>query len=349
MPVKQLLKEMSLLSAPSGAEDEAADYFEEKLREGGWKASRDVLGNVIGVKGVGAKKILFAAHLDAPSLAVAGVTKEGFIRFVKVGGLYDGLLGCARVVIHAKKRLKGVIGLKPPHLMKEEDSKKVVEFEQLFIDAGLKDADEAKKLGVKPGVPIAFDASFDELENGLVLGTAFDNRAGCAVLLAVARELKVPKDATVYLVGTVREETGLWGAGAVVFEVKPDLAVAVDVTLVSGTPDLQEDRLPAKLGGGPVLGVLEGSGRGLIMPKKLVDWFEKVAEKHKIPLQFEAIEKGATDASRMQYMRSGFLAAGIGVPSRYIHSPNEVVCIKDLQEAKKLVDALVAEFPSSGF
>jgi len=229
--------------------------------------------------------------------------------------------------------------------MKEEESKKLQDSDALFIDVGVKNKQEAEKLGVRPGVQITFNSKFQELQGDFVVGKAFDNRAGCAVLLKLAQELEVPKEVTLFLVGTVREETGLWGAGTSAFGIEPDLAIALDVCLGGSTPDVPEDSVPIKLGGGPTLSVIEAGGRGLIMSRKLVEFIEGVARKNKIAHQFEVSDRGATDASRMQYVRCGLLAASIGVPSHYIHSQNEVVAISDLDATTKLLKALVAEFP----
>lgn len=344
--LKEFLKQLSELSAPTGDEEEVASFMEREFKKLGWETKRDVLGNVIARKGSGRKKVLVAAHMDEISMAVSAITKEGFIKFTKIGGIYDGILGTARVMLHAREKIPGVIGLKPPHLMKEEEAKKLVEIEALYIDIGAKNKEEVEKKGIRPGTPITFLSNFRELANECVCGKAFDDRVGCAVLLKLAEELRVPKELTVFLVGTVREETGLWGAGTSAFAIEPDLAVAVDVCFGGGTPDVPEDVVPVKLGSGPAIGVIESGGRGLIMSKKLVEWIEGIAKKNKIACQFEVHERGATDASRMQYIKTGFLAASIGVPTRYIHSENEVLSLKDLEAAKNLVKAVVQEFPA---
>ncbi|MEM0475238.1 MAG: M42 family metallopeptidase [Candidatus Norongarragalinales archaeon] len=343
--MKDLLRQLSELQAPTGDEEEVASFMEKHLRAAGFDVRRDVLGNVIARKGSGGKKIMIAAHMDEISVAVTSVTKDGFIKFAKIGGIYDGVLGGARVTLHAKQKILGVIGMKPPHLMKEEEAKKLQETEALFIDVGAKNKQDAEKLGIRPGVQITFASKFAELEGGLVVGKAFDDRSGCAVLLKLA-EMEVPKEVTLFLVGTVREETGLWGAGTSAFGIEPDFAVALDVCLGGGTPDVPEDSIPVKLGGGPAISVIEAGGRGLIMSRKLVDFIEGVARKNKIPHQFEVSDRGATDASRMQYVRAGVLAASIGIPSRYIHSQNEVIALSDLDATAKLLKALVSEFPN---
>ncbi len=343
---KDLLRQLSELQAPTGDEAEVASFMEKHLEAAGFSVRQDMLGNVIAQKGCGAKKIMVAAHMDEICMAVTSITKDGFIKFAKIGGIYDGILGGVRVTLHAKQKILGIIGMKPPHLMKEEEAKRLQDYEALFVDIGAKNKADAEKRGIRPGIQITFASKFAELgsEGELVTGKAFDNRAGCVVLLRLA-EMEIPKDVTLFLVGTVREETGLWGAGTSAFAVQPDLAVALDVCLGGGTPDVPEDNVPIKLGAGPTIGVIEAGGRGLIMSRKLVDFIEGVARKNKIAHQFEVSDRGATDASRMQYVRSGLLAASIGIPSRYIHSQNEVIALSDLDNTAKLLKALIADFP----
>jgi len=341
-PLKELLRDLSLLHAPTGQERAVEEYMTKRLQKSGFKVEVDVLGNVIARKGKG-KKVLVAAHMDEVSLSVLSITEKGFLKFVKVGGLYDGALAAQRVTVHAKKPTPGVIAMKAPHLMQEEELKQLQKHEDLFIDVGAKDKKDAESMGIRPGTNVTFDAPFVEMANDKVLGKAFDNRAGCAAMLKLAEEIGNP-GCELVLVGTVREETGLWGAGTSVFGIQPDLAVALDVCLASGTPDVTEEKVPVVMGGGPSIGVLEAGGHGLIMNAKLVEWIEGVAKRNGIKYQIEVSEKGATDASRMQYCRSGFLTASIGIPSRYIHSPGETLQLKDLSETVRLMHALVSSF-----
>ncbi len=342
--LKELLMDLSLLHAPTGKEEAVADYMEKHFKKYGFKVKRDILGNLIARKGNG-KKVLIAAHMDEVSLSVLSVTEKGFLKFVKIGGLYDGTLGTQRVRIHAKKPVQGIIGIKAPHLMKEEEAKALQKAEDLFIDVGAKDKKQVAKMGIRPGTHITFESDFVEFANDLVTGKSFDNRAGCAVLLKLAEEAKHP-GCELCLVGTVREETGLWGAGTSVFGVKPDLAIALDVCMSSGTPDVSAEKVPVELNKGPTISVIEAGGRGLIMEDKLTEWIESIAKKNGIKYQIEVSERGATDASRMQYACEGFLVASIGIPSRYIHSKAEMVSVKDLNETKRLMKAIVAKFSS---
>ena len=340
--MKELLRELSELHAPTGQEKAVADYLEAQFRKNGFKVVRDMLGNVIARKGKG-RKVMIAAHMDEVNLSVLSITDKGFLRFVKVGGLYDGSLAAQRVWVHAKKPVRGIVALKAPHLMQEEELKQLQKHEDMFIDVGAKDKKDAEAMGIRPGVNVTFDAPFVELANDKVLGKALDNRAGCAALVKVAEEAHAG-GCELILVGTVREETGLWGAGTSVFGIEPDLAIALDVCLTSGTPDVSEEKVPVLMGGGPSLGVLEAGGRGLIMDAKLVEWIEGLAKRKGIKYQIEVSERGATDASRMQYSRTGFLTASIGIPSRYLHSTGEVLQLKDLSEAARLVTAIADSF-----
>ncbi|MCX6767772.1 MAG: M42 family metallopeptidase [Candidatus Micrarchaeota archaeon] len=344
MELRELLRQLSEMHAPTGEEDEVADFMAKEFSKNGFEVKKDMLGNVIAKKGSGKRKVLLAAHMDEVGLAVMGITREGFLKFTKVGGIYDGILSNMRVVIHAKKKIRGIIGAKPPHLMKDEELKKLPEYDQMYIDIGAKDKAAAEALGIKPGTRATFDATFADMDGGRGAGKSLDNRIGCAILVKLAEEIK-KTDCTVYLVGTVREETGLYGAGTAAFGIDPDLAIAVDTTPAAGTPDVSEDSTPVKFEHGPSLGVLDAAGRGLIMPKKLVDWIGLVAKKRRIPLQYEVSERGATDASRMQYVKTGILAASIGVPTRYLHSLNEMASFKDLESAKNLLKAIIEEFP----
>lgn len=343
MKLKQYLKELTGLHAPTGDEENVAVYMEKHFKKAGFKVRRDTLGNIHAVKGRG-KKVLMAAHMDEVSLAVTSITKEGFLKFAKIGGIYNGNLGASRVTVHAKKSVQGIVGMKAPHLMEREELQKVQKHDSMFIDVGAKNKEEAMKWGIRPGTHITFNAKFQELPNNLVASKALDNRVGCAILLKLAEKITTIKGCELHLVGTVREETGLWGAGTATYGVKPDLAIAVDVTLAGGSPDVSIEKVPVEFNKGPVIGVIEASGRGLIMPQKLINWIEKTAKKNKINLQYEVSEGGASDASRMQYVETGFLTASIGVPSRYIHSVSEVINLNDAEATTKLLKSIANNF-----
>lgn len=349
--LQSCLGELSDLPGTSGDEGRVADYLQKVFEKNGFSCKRDVIGNLIAKKPSktkGAPCVVVVAHMDEIGLGVKSISKDGFIRFAKIGGIFDGLIANTRVKIHGDKEdVFGVIGFKPPHLMKEEERKKLAEYDSLYIDIGASSKEEVEKLGIKPGCLVSFESSFKVLRKDLVVGKAFDNRAGCAALCFLAQEAgRGGFDFDLVLIGSVREETGLWGSGTSVFglDPAPDLAIALDTHMACGTPDVSEDVCTAKMGGGPVVSIVEASGRGFIAPKKLVNWIGEVAKKAKIPVQYALIEGGATDASRMQYLKSGLLAASIGVPARYIHSHNEVLSVKDLESVGELALEMAKAF-----
>lgn len=344
--ITQTLKTLSELHGPTGQEDDVADYLEKHFKECGFSVRRDVLGNVIASKGSG-KKVMVAAHMDEISMSVRGVTDKGFLKFVKIGGIYDPMLVGARVMVHGKKPVLGVVATKAPHQMEGEELKKIQEAKDLYIDVGVDKKKDLEKLGIRIGTHITFVANFLQFSEHRVIGKALDDRAGCATLVFLAHAFsKKNPPVQLCLVGTVREESGLFGAGVAAFGLEPDFAIAVDVTHAFGAPGASEEDVPVALGKGPALAVIEGGGYGLIASQHLVNWMESVAKKHKIPLQMDVHERGATDASRMQYSRQGILTASLGIPLRYMHSQSEIVDVRDVTQTAKLVEGLVYAFPS---
>jgi len=186
----------------------------------------DRLENVIAIKkGKSDKpKIMLAAHMDEVGLMVKTITKEGFLQFSKIGGIDDRILPAQKVTVHTKNGVyPGIIGSKPPHVQKVEERNKVLAFDDLFIDIGAESREDAEKLGVSIGNSVAFDTKYVALNKDLVMGKAFDNRAGCLVMVE-ALKLLGETDCTVCAVGTVQEEVGLRGAGTAAFGVDPDIA-----------------------------------------------------------------------------------------------------------------------------
>lgn len=346
MRVEEYLQKLSDMHAPTGDEEEVAAYLSSEFKKNGFSVSRDALGNVIARKGKG-RRIMLSAHMDEIGLAVVGIHKDGFLRFTKVGGIYDAILFGARVIVHSRKGpLIGTIGAKAIHLMKEEERKKLPEVDSMYVDVGASSKEEAEKMGIKPGTMMTLDSKFAKMPNDLLLGKALDNRLGCAILLSIAEKSDSFKEVELCLVGTVREEVGLMGAKVASFALEPELGIAIDSNLSSGAPDSNEERVPIRLGNGPVVGIMNASGRGGITPKKIVSWIEQVAEKNKIALQYEVSEGSSDESFAMQMNKAGALTASLGVPSRYIHSANEVISKKDLDSTLKLVEELVKNFPS---
>ena len=300
----------------------------------------DRLENVIAIKkGKPDKpKIMLAAHMDEVGLMIKTITKEGFLQFSKIGGIDDRILSAQKVTVHTKNGVyPGIIGSKPPHVQKMEERNKVLPFDDLFIDIGAENREKAEKMGVSIGDSVAFDTKYVALNNDLVMGKAFDNRAGC---LAMVETLKLlgETDCTVCAVGTVQEEVGLRGAGTAAFGVNPDIALALDVTVAGDVPGVRKYDTSVKTGKGPVLTV---SDSGLITHPKILRWLIDTAEEEKIAIQLESGLMGSTDAARITLTRQGIPSGTISIPTRYIHSPTAVLNLHDIENSAKLAKAAI--------
>ncbi|MFQ6137208.1 MAG: M42 family metallopeptidase [Candidatus Hydrothermarchaeales archaeon] len=333
--MKSLLKKLSEAHGVPGSEGEVRDIMAKEL-EKYCDIEIDRLGNLIARKEGNDEKVMLAAHMDEIGLMVKHIDEKGFVRFTTLGGFFDQTILNQRVLIHTgKKRIHGVIGSKPPHLMEEKERKKVVEYKDMFIDVGAKDEKATKKMGIRVGDYITFDRTFRELGGDLVTGKAFDDRLGCLALVEVMK--RTDSKCTVYGVGTTQEEVGLKGARTSAFKIDPDMAIVLDVTAAGDFPGVKVEESPIKLGEGPAITIADAKGRGLITHPKVKDLLLKTAEKKKIPYQLEVGEGGTTDASAIHLTRGGVPSGVVSVPTRYIHSPVEVANMKDIENMVKLV------------
>src|SRR3972149_8014348 len=238
MTLAETLEKLSNACGVAGREDEVKDLMKKFLKPYVDEIHEDKLGNVIAIK-KGKKdspKVMFAAHMDEIGLLVRTISKEGFLQFTKIGGIDDRILLAQKVIVYTEKGpLYGIIGSKPPHIQKEEERKKVLAYDELFIDVGAENETEARKMGVRIGDPVGFDVKFAKIGKNTVIGKAFDNRAGCAVMVEAMKHLE-KTECTVYAVGTVQEEVGLRGATTAAFGIYPDIGIAIDVTIAGDTP-----------------------------------------------------------------------------------------------------------------
>ncbi len=338
--MKDLLKKLADAPGVSGFEDEVRDIMINELKDSVDKIEIDQLGNLIATRNgkPDGKKIMLAAHMDEIGLMIRYIDKNGFIKFSKIGGINDQMLLNQEVSIHTSNGIvTGVIGSKPPHRMKEAERKKVIDYENMFIDIGVSDKEEAEKI-VKLGDPITIKQEFTELGK-LYKGKALDNRIGCAVLVEVMK--KAESDATIYGVGTVQEEVGLKGAKTAAFKLNPDMALALDVTIAGDHPGIKEEDAPAKTGKGPGIILTDASGRGLITHPKIKELLISVADEEEIPYQLEVSEGGTTDATAIHLTREGIPTGVISPPTRYIHTPVSVVAMEDVENAVKLILAVL--------
>ena len=342
MSLNENLEELSNACGVTGREEEARNLLIKLMKPYADEIEVDRLENVIAIKkGKKSKpKIMLAAHMDEVGLMVKTVTKEGFLQFAKMGGIDDRILLAQKVIVHTQKGpLQGIVGSKPPHIQKEEERKKVVTYDKLFIDIGAENQKDAAKMGVKVGDPISFEMKYSKIGKDVVIGKAFDDRVGCAIMIEAMKQLG-DSDCTVCAVGTVQEEVGLRGAATATFGVDPDIGIALDVTIAGDVPGVREFDTSVKMGKGPVLTVADS---GLITHPKVLRLFLDTADESKIGYQLETGLPGATDAARMSLTRQGVPSGTVSVATRYIHSPVGMLSLKDAEDSARLTAAVIQQ------
>jgi putative aminopeptidase FrvX len=334
--IKSLLEKLSNACGISGREGNVQRIVMEELKPYVDEISIDILGNLIAIKKGERPSIMIAAHADEIGLMVKQIDEKGFLRFIYIGGWYDPTVLNQRVIVHAKTGpVVGVVGSKPPHVMKEEERKKLIEAKDMFIDIGCVNKKEVEDLGIMPGTPISIERSFAMLHGDIATGKAFDNRAGVAAMIEAVKRTKTRS--TIYAVATIQEEVGLKGARTSAFRLDPDLAIAADVTIPGDHPGIDMKDAPVEIGKGPVVVVADASGRGIIATEGVVEWLIGTAKEFNIGIQLEASSGGTTDATAISLTKSGIPTGVISVPTRYIHSPVEVLSIGDVDKTAELM------------
>lgn len=337
-----LLKKLSEAVGPSGFEDSVRDVIVEELKPYADSLWIDSLGNVIAVKkGTrGCGKLMLAGHMDEIGLIVSHVDQRGFVRFQPIGGVSERVLLGQRVLIKTRDGgiVRGVIGSKPPHIMKPEELKQVPETKDMYIDIGASTREEAEKMGVSVGTIAVFERDVAMIGGSsyIVTGKALDDRVGVVAAVEGFKAVE-GNEVDVYAVATVQEEVGLKGARVAAYSITPDLAIALDVTIASDVAGVPEQEWISQLGKGPAIKVVDGrAATGLIAHPAVRDKLIEIAKQYNIPYQVEVAPGGTTDASIIALNKEGVPAATVSIPSRYIHSPVEVIHLADLVSAAKL-------------
>ena len=332
-----LLKRLSDAHGISGYEGNVRAIVEQELSS--YRDVRvDMPGNLIVTKKgtTSSPSIMLAAHIDEIGLAVKHIDDNGFLKFVKVGGWFDQTLLNQRVIVHSKDPCFGVIGSKPPHVMKEDERKKPVEAKDMFIDVGASSADEVSDMGIEIGTAISTDQNLVRLTGDRVTGKALDNRAGAALLIEVMKRIGDIKP-TVHAVFTVQEEVGLKGARTAAFGLDPDVAIAIDTCIAGDHPGITKDESAMEVGKGAAITVMDAGGRGVITHPKVLEWLRETAKKNKIAYQLDVSDGGTTDATAISLTRAGIPAGVISVATRYLHSPVEVLSLADMESCADLI------------
>lgn len=340
------LKKITEIPGPSGREDGVREVVAELLKPYVDKLWIDSWGNLIGLKkGGGEGKIMIAAHMDEIGLFVSHIEDDGYIRILPIGGVIERALLYQRVLLKTRdgRIIRGVIGLKPPHVAKPEELQKVPEIKELFVDIGASSREEVEKQGIRVGDILVYERDLAPLLGSRVTGKAIDDRVGVVAMLKAAQLIENPK-VDVYFVATVQEEVGLKGARMTAFSISPDVALAIDVTIASDVPGVAKAEWYTRLGKGPAIKIADGrSATGLIAHPKVIDFLVSLADKYKIPYQVEVAAGGTTDASAIALNKEGVPAGTLSIPARYIHSPVEVIDLDDVYNTALLAKYFAEE------
>ncbi|OFW58116.1 MAG: peptidase M42 [Actinobacteria bacterium RBG_16_64_13] len=342
--IAALLSRFSNAHGLSGYEDEVASLLRAEMEPLVDEVTIDKMGNVIGIRTGQGPAVMVAAHMDEIGAMVSHIDDDGYLRMVPVGGWTDQTILGQRVMIQTRdgKRIPGVVGSRPPHMMDADERKRMIKAKEMFVDCGATGVDSAAELGVEIGSLITIDREFSLLGNGFVTGKALDNRAGVVMMISALKLLKKKQvRATIQAVGTVQEEVGLKGARTSAYGLTPDVAIATDVTIPGDNPGVSKSESTVAAGKGPSITIIDAAGRGVITPRPVLRWLRESADKAGIAYQLQVGNGGNTDATVISITKSGIPCSVVAVPTRYIHSPVEVLSLKDLEQGAALIAAAI--------
>jgi putative aminopeptidase FrvX len=333
----ELLQELSEAVGVSGREEAVREIIYAAVKPHVDEIHVDALGNMITIKqgrGEDRLKVMVAAHMDEIGLMITGYNGSGGLTFQPVGGILDAALAGKRVQV-GPDLVPGVIGIKPIHLTKGNEAREVVKQDALFIDVGASSKEGAEGIA-KIGDVASFLTPFCDLGPTL-MGKAFDDRAGCAALIELARG--EPFSFDLYAVFTVQEEVGLRGARVAAYAVEPDAAVVLDCTPANDMPKKEDVSPNTVLGEGPAIYIMSGR---IFSDRRLIELFTKAGDEGGIPYQLRQPGSGGTDAGSIQLARAGVPVVSVSVPGRYIHSPAAIIHRQDFENTPRLVRAALS-------
>jgi endoglucanase len=322
----ELIRTLTETYGPAGNETRIRQVLRDMVKGKVDELKVDALGNLIALrKGKGGRKVMLAAHMDEIGIVVNYVDEKGFLRFSALGGVFPHTLLGNRVEF--ENGVVGVIGVE-----KLESPDKVPTFDKLYIDVG---AESREDCPVKVGDIGVFSRPLIAQGQRLI-AKAFDDRIGCAVLVKLLEEIG-DCEHDLYIVFTVQEELGLRGAVTSAYGIAPDVGIAVDVTRTGDTPEAP--KMAVALGKGPAVKVKDAR---MISHPGVRQALIRAAEQNGIPYQLEVLEGGTTDAAAIQLTREGIPTGVISIPCRYIHTPSEMVDLRDVENAVRLLLAYLS-------
>lgn len=339
----EFLKRLLDTPGPSGHEVRAARVWREEAAAFAHAVDADVSGNSIAwLNPDGAPRVMLAGHIDEIGVMVTHIDDDGFLYFEGIGGWDPQVLVAQRIrLLTQNGDVLGVIGKKPIHLIKPDEKEKASKTTDLWIDIGARGREAVEKRGVRVGDPGVIDARLIEMGDGIIASRSIDNRIGAFVVLEALRLLSREGglEAAVAAVATTQEEIGYFGGGArtSAFRIDPQIAIVVDVTFATDAPGIEKKELGEhKLGSGPVL------ARGAAAHPVVFERLAATAREAGVPHTIIASPRyTATDADAIYLSRAGVATGLISVPNRYMHSPNEIVSLSDLEHAARLIASFV--------
>lgn len=335
----EFLKAIEETPSPSGFEQPVQQIIAKRMKRHADVVETDVHGNlIVGLNPAGSPRVMLAGHADQIGLMVKYIDDHGFLFCVSIGGIDNSVMPGSRVTVHARGGpIDGIIGRKPVHLMKQEERGQKSELRDMWVDVGLPKDTVKKRISV--GDPVTFRLGMDRLGNDWITSPGLDNKVGAFVVMEALRLASAkPIKCALYAVATVQEEIGVRGAITAGYGLNPQAGIAVDVTHATDYPDLDKRTAgDIKMGAGPVITI------GANINPRVADLMISTAKSKRIPIQMEG-EPGATgtDARAMQITRAGVATGLLSIPNRYMHTQVEACSLADLENAAKLLAAVIA-------
>ena len=329
----KLLESLCTARGISGAEDQVRELILKEITPYSETIKINPLGSIIAFKKGKERaktKLLLNAHMDEVGLIITAITKEGLLKFATVGGI-DRRVLCGKAVT-INHNLAGVIGAKPVHMLREEEREKSVPIEDLYIDIGAKDKEEAQK-HISPGDIVCFESIFDTA-NGMIKSRALDDRAGCTILIDI---LKSDLKYDMTFVFAVQEEIGLRGARTAAYAVAPQAAIVVESTTAADIPGVDDEKQVCHVGKGPVISFMDKS---TIYDKEYYHMAFDAAKTIGVPCQVKEAVAGGNDSGAIHVTRGGVRTIAISLACRYLHSAVGLISQDDFHSTEKLVAEL---------
>ena len=344
----ELLKELSEAAGVPSQEERIRAIVRRELEPLVDDCTVDAMGNAIFLKkGSGdGPKVMIAAHMDEIGFIVKHVDDRGFLKLQPLGGFDPRQLFAQRVLVHASNGecLRGVLtnNTKPAHTLTPEESRAAPKLENFFVDLGLRG--NAVKAAVSIGDMVTMDRTAERCGD-CVIGKSLDNRVGVFVMIEAMKALE-SNEADIYAVATTQEEIGLRGAISAAFSVDPDIGIGLDTTLACDYPGISDADTITKLGGGVGIKIMDSS---MVSHPKLVEHFKEIAERDDINYQMEILPRGGTDGRALQGTRGGTVSITLSVPTRYIHTVNEMNHVADIEATIELLATYLCEAHSGDY